>query len=346
MGSPLSPILSNIYMELAEFYHILPHPLLNNSLWIRYVDDIFVSLPHNTNPNDVLNYINSIHPSVQYTIEMPSNNSIPFLDTLITWNNNYLQFTIYRKPTFAPNYIHWLSNHSPNTKLAVLSSLFLRAFRICSPPLLAQETKYIHNTFKSLYYPEFFITKAFNKAKKRYYSTFPPKNSNTSFLPIPQLPLYSLKQILPKNITLIPSNNITLKNILKPPKRKENLPQSCIYHIPCNTCNKTYIGETIDLQRRKNQHTDDLHKDSINSALTSHRRNTGHSININNIKMIRNINHTNHRKIMESFCIYNSNNYNKHPGEVKIDFIQNEYLKTSKYFNNTMKKIADQLKHT
>src|SRR5678815_6151995 len=108
MGSPLSPILSNIYMELTEFYHILPHPLLNNSLWIRYVEDIFISLPHNTNPNDVLNYINSIHPSVQYTIEMPSNNSIPFLDTLITWNNNYLQFTIYRKPTFAPNYIHCL----------------------------------------------------------------------------------------------------------------------------------------------------------------------------------------------------------------------------------------------
>src|SRR5678815_1582770 len=95
MGSPLSPILSNIYMELTEFYHILPHPLLNNSLRIRYVDDIFVSLPHNTNPNDVLNYINSIHPSVQYTIEIPSNNSIPFLDTLITWNNNHLQFTIY-----------------------------------------------------------------------------------------------------------------------------------------------------------------------------------------------------------------------------------------------------------
>src|SRR5678816_604036 len=162
----------NIYMELTEFYHILPHPLLNNSLWIRYVNDIFVSLPHNTNPNDVLNYINSIHPSVQYTIEMLSNNSIPFLDTLITWNNNHLQFTIYGKPTFAPNYIHWLSNnHSPNTKLAFLSSLFLRAFRICTPPLLAQETKYIHNTFKSLYYPEFFITKAFNKAKKRYYST-------------------------------------------------------------------------------------------------------------------------------------------------------------------------------
>src|SRR5678816_1590299 len=93
MGSPLSPILSNIYMELTEFFHILPHPLLNNSLWIRYVDDIFVSLPHNTNPNDVLNYINSIHPSVQYTIEMPFNNSIPFLDTLITWNNNCLLYT-------------------------------------------------------------------------------------------------------------------------------------------------------------------------------------------------------------------------------------------------------------
>src|SRR5678815_3836039 len=95
MGSPLSPILSNIFMELIEFYHILPHPLFNNSLWVRYVDDVFVSFPQHINPTDVLNHINSIHPSVQFTVDAPSNSSIPFLDTLVIWNNsNFLQYKI------------------------------------------------------------------------------------------------------------------------------------------------------------------------------------------------------------------------------------------------------------
>src|SRR5678816_769968 len=70
MGSPLSPILSNIFMELIEHFFILNHPLLSNTTWLRYVDDIFISTPLTTNPTLILDHINSIHPNINFTMEL------------------------------------------------------------------------------------------------------------------------------------------------------------------------------------------------------------------------------------------------------------------------------------
>src|SRR5678815_404836 len=95
MGSPLSPILANIFMELLEIYHILPNPLLNNSFWYRYVDDIFVAIPVNTNPIDILTFINNIHPNITFTIEHATNNTLPFLDTLLIWSHTIIYNTLF-----------------------------------------------------------------------------------------------------------------------------------------------------------------------------------------------------------------------------------------------------------
>ena len=42
MGSPLSPVLSNFFMEYFES-ELLPNILDTNIPWLRYVDDIFFS---------------------------------------------------------------------------------------------------------------------------------------------------------------------------------------------------------------------------------------------------------------------------------------------------------------
>ena len=68
-----------------------------------------------------------------------------------------------------------------------------------------------------------------------------------------------------------------------------DLPKPCIYSIPCNNCNKTYIGETNDLERRKKQHTDSIRRGDVNSALFQHMQNENHSININGTNIISNL---------------------------------------------------------
>ena len=48
MGSPLSPVLANIYMEYFEEI-ALGSPSLKPSIWLRYVDDTFILWPHQEN---------------------------------------------------------------------------------------------------------------------------------------------------------------------------------------------------------------------------------------------------------------------------------------------------------
>ena len=350
MGSPLSPILSNLYMELIEYYFILPHPLLTNCTWLRYVDDIFAAIPNASDPKTILNHINNIHQNITFTLEtpLPTKNSLPFLDTLIMWDSSTKPlYTIFRKPTASPNYIHWYSAHTINTKIATLSSLYLRALKICSPALLKTETDFLRNTFNKLQYPTHIINTSFKKARTKFYSIKTKEPTlDKSFLPIPHINLHHIKNIIPKNITLIPSNNIILKKVFKPPKASNPNPP-CIYSIPCQTCELNYIGETTEHNRRIYQHRYDLNTDNQNSALTMHRHNNNHNINLKDNYIIKHINNYNKRKMSEAYCIKNLPNYNLRPGDFKIDQLQNAIMHRSPFFKSLCNKSLNnnQLPH-
>ena len=68
MGSPLSPVLANIYMEYFEEM-ALGSTSLKPSMRLRYVDDTFVLWPHQEDAQTLLDHVNSIWPSIQFTME-------------------------------------------------------------------------------------------------------------------------------------------------------------------------------------------------------------------------------------------------------------------------------------
>ncbi|XP_023708595.1 uncharacterized protein LOC111865094 [Cryptotermes secundus] len=79
MGSPLSPVIANFYMKDSEerALDLAPHKPL---CWFRYVDDTFVIWPHRPDKlRDFLNHLNSIHQSIQFTMETKSEGHLPFL---------------------------------------------------------------------------------------------------------------------------------------------------------------------------------------------------------------------------------------------------------------------------
>jgi hypothetical protein len=79
MGNALSPVVSNIYMEHFEEL-ALNRPLL----WLQYVDDIFVIWPHGPDKlQEFFFHINSIKPTIQFTMETEANNKIPFLNVYV-----------------------------------------------------------------------------------------------------------------------------------------------------------------------------------------------------------------------------------------------------------------------
>ena len=77
-------------------------------LWLRYVDDTFTAL-HKDEINDFHQHLNGQSADIQFTKEIEENGKIPFLDCLVTRDNNKLRTTIYRKPTHTDRLLNHLT---------------------------------------------------------------------------------------------------------------------------------------------------------------------------------------------------------------------------------------------
>ena len=82
MGSPLGPVLANIFMCAFEEKWLL-NAKVSPLFWNRYVDDTFTMFHNKDSANDFLHYLNGCHRNIKFTIEFEHNNAIP-----LTFNNN------------------------------------------------------------------------------------------------------------------------------------------------------------------------------------------------------------------------------------------------------------------
>ena len=80
MGSPVSPVIANIYMEHFESLAIHSSPTLIK-WWFRYVGDV-----HSDTMKDQVNklqeHLNSIDVLIKFTKELPGTDGLPFVDNL------------------------------------------------------------------------------------------------------------------------------------------------------------------------------------------------------------------------------------------------------------------------
>ena len=121
MGSPLGPLLVNIFMTSLEENVI---PSLSSSLCNRkrYVDDIHAYVDP-TKVDMILNTLNNFYPNIEFTFELKQNNTINFLDVTIKKSNkNDIEPTTYRKATNTNIYIHWNSHAQWNGRLEHLET--------------------------------------------------------------------------------------------------------------------------------------------------------------------------------------------------------------------------------
>ena len=71
MGSPLGPKMCHLEDKLTRD-GVMP------ALYRRHVDDTLARMPSTEAATDFLTTLNSLHPSLSFTIEFPDNNKIPF----------------------------------------------------------------------------------------------------------------------------------------------------------------------------------------------------------------------------------------------------------------------------
>ena len=88
MGSPLAPVLANLFMGHNEKLWTENFQGTTPSYYRRYADDIFSVFNNSFEAKEFFNYINTRHPNIKFTKETEVNKIIPFLDVLIDNSKN------------------------------------------------------------------------------------------------------------------------------------------------------------------------------------------------------------------------------------------------------------------
>ena len=177
MGSPINPIVANLYRENFEVRALStsPNPPLMQK---RFVDDTFVVMKK-AHKEEFLTHLNSVDKNIQFTTEEPRpDGSIPFLDILITpGKDGRLDTKVYRKPTHTNQYMHWDSHHTISSKYSVVGTLHHRAKTICSnKQLLQQEEEDLSKVLMKCKYPIW----ALNRVKIKMSKPAQKKNKKKS----------------------------------------------------------------------------------------------------------------------------------------------------------------------
>ena len=177
LGSPIRPIVANLYMENFEVRALStsPNPPL---MWKRFVNDTFVVMKK-AHKEEFLTHLNSVDKNIQFTSEEPRpDGSIPFLDILVTsGEDGRLDTTVYRKPTHTDQYMHWDSHHTISSKYSVVGTLHHKAKSICSnKQLLHQEEEHLSRVQMDCKYPIW----AMNRVKINMNKPAQKKNNNKS----------------------------------------------------------------------------------------------------------------------------------------------------------------------
>jgi hypothetical protein len=128
MGSPLSPVICNVFMDDFE-ERALEQAIHKPLCWFPYVDDTFVIWPHGPEKLEgFVEHLNGLHKNIQFTVETEKDGHLPFLDIDIYRRpDGSLGHKVYRKPTHTNLYLNPGSHHHPSNKQAVLATLVHRA---------------------------------------------------------------------------------------------------------------------------------------------------------------------------------------------------------------------------
>ena len=317
MGSPLSAVLACLYMEMLESDSFL-RIMGRGCTWLRYVDDVLVVMPEQTNVDNKLRMLNNVNNDIQFTVEMENENKIPFLDTLIERSNEEVKFSVYRKPTNRDDFIHYFSAHSERTKTGVVIGFFLRALRICNIEYLDNELNYITEAFKKLKYPNGLLCKLKEKAGEIYrrVNNNEEERTNVNYVTVP---MSSKTQSIDRLLTnagmkIVKSSSTKIGEVIKNKNRRQNgfNNLSVVYKIPCNSCVCAYIGETgRGLEKRIAEHKSDLRAHRTSNSLVVHIDEHGHMPDWRGVEVLYKGAERNMRRTIEAAFI-NTNKTNNH----------------------------------
>ena len=157
MGSPVVVVVADLYMEFFEELALRTAPM-KPRLWKRYIDDTCCIMKKGT-LEELLTHLNSVRPSIRFTVEVEKDGRLPFLDALLQRkDDNSLDVTVYRKPTHTDWYLDFYPHHPPQVKRGLVKCLFDRARTITTGQNnLRKEEHHLPRVLRQNRYPSAFI---------------------------------------------------------------------------------------------------------------------------------------------------------------------------------------------
>ena len=262
MGSPLGPIMANAFMCSFEEQMLDGCPLSYRPLFYkRYVDDTIALFRSREAAETFLEYINGLHPNIQFSIEHERDNQLAFLDILITRTENGFNTSVFRKTTFTGQGTNFYSSCSLTFKLNSISTLLHRAYTLTSNwQNFHNEIQFLSQFFKSNSYPpslfykyvrKFLASKfqprqiAPNAPKLSMYASIPFIHSNAFKLQIKKVVQNTFPAL---DLKLIPKNPKTLGSLFSHKDKLPALMRSLVVY--CFTCPKCKIGKYVGATKR------------------------------------------------------------------------------------------------
>ena len=320
MGSPVSAVIANLYMEVFEEQALQScDPQLRPRVWKRYVNDTFV-ISTRASVDGLLVHLNNQQPTIRFTMEAEKDGKIAFLDTLVhRESDGRLTTTVYRKATHTDQYLAYDSHHPQSVKRGVVKCLYDRAHRIVTQPNgKVSEKQHLASALLSNGYPLPFlqkVTKTRPRAQKEQ-----ANHRAMAVLPYVERVSQTLRRCLEQHgIRTVFKSDTTLRNHLVrpkdpvPPGRRDGV----VYRIPRGECDAVFIGETgRPVQERMKEHERDVRLARCQtSAVAEHANATAHGPSWNDVKCIDRDPHWHTRRVKEAIQIrLHPNNINRDSG--------------------------------
>lgn len=299
MGSPLSPILADIFMHNFETSFIVNNPIFKNFLiyYYRYVDDILILWSGNLQDlHEFASHLNTLHSTIKFTIELENENKqLNFLDLTISVTDNKHTFDIFRKPTDTGVVIDNQSNHPYQHKVAAFHCYIERILKIpLSTESFNRELMIIKQIASNHNFQHNLINKILTKKRNRITSNLTyinnplPNtiaNNNKKYFPLTYIgPVsYRIANIFNNHCNIAFKTSNSLNKYLVHNKDKIPLLDKCgVYKLNCNDCNSIYVGRTFrNFKTRLKEHLRCFRLQTGFSQFAEHLLDENHTFNEN-----------------------------------------------------------------
>ena len=280
MGSPLAPVLANLFMGHHERIWLENYKASSILLYQRYVDDTFCLFDTEHDATLFFDYINDRHPNIRFTMEKEMDKKIPFLDVLIDNSQPLSPITrIYRKKTFTGLLTNYFSFTPFSYKLGLIRTLVDRTYKINNTWVgFHEDIKKLLLILRKNLFPSHIVERVIKQyiIKTQTLSNTPasPPSNPTHFFKLPYVGPFSivaqnrLRKLLKRycnNLDVkLPFSSFKIRNMfsVKDPVPVE-LCSNVVYKFTCASCNSCYVGET-------NRHLSTRIREHLNRDRTSH----------------------------------------------------------------------------